>query len=83
VDPGSIDDEIPLPDLMMFGQADASVAWVEIVLDDGSTVPAKVAGGVWIGWWNESLSSVGIRATLSDGTQFTRPASLHAPKPLD
>jgi hypothetical protein len=81
VDPASIDDEIPLLDMMMFGQADGNVARVEILLEDGSTVPAMVADGVWIAWWNEALSSVGIRATLLDGTQFTRRTSLHAPKP--
>jgi hypothetical protein len=82
-DPASLDDEIPLPDLMMFGQADANVARIEILMGDGSTVRAMMAGGVWVAWWNEYLSAEGIRATLSDGTQFTRDVSLRAPKPLD
>jgi hypothetical protein len=67
--------------MMMFGQADGNVARVEILLEDGSTVPAMLADGVWIAWWSEALSSVGIRATLADGTPFTRRTSLHAPKP--
>jgi len=69
--------------MIMFGQADANVARVEVLLEDGSTVQAMLAGGVWVAWWNDSLSAVGIRSTLSDSTQFTRDVSLLAPKPLD
>jgi hypothetical protein len=79
-DPAGIDDEISVPNLMMFGQADNDVARVEVLLKDGSTVRALLAGGVWVAWWNESISAVGIRATLSDGTQFTREAHIQAPR---
>jgi hypothetical protein len=65
-------------DLLMYGPAGANVARVEVLLEDGSSVDASLGGGVWVGWWNRSISSVGVRATLDDGTTFLLDATLKA-----
>ncbi|HTI29853.1 MAG TPA: hypothetical protein VL687_05800 [Methylomirabilota bacterium] len=78
--PASIDDagNTYLADLLMYGPAAANVTRVEVLLEDGSAVEASLGGGVWVGWWNRSISAVGVRATLDDGTTFLLDATMKA-----
>ena len=78
--PASIDDagNVYLADLLMYGPAAANVARVEVLLEDGSAVEASLGGGIWVGWWNRSISAVGVRATLDDGTTFLLDATMKA-----
>jgi len=56
-----------LPDLLMVGLVADDVARVEVVLTDGSTVEARVAGGYWMAWWQYNVGSVSVRAFGADG----------------
>lgn len=78
--PATIDDagNTYLADLVMYGPAAGNVARVEVLLEDGSSVHASLGGGVWVGWWNRSISAVGVRATLDDGTTFLLDATMKA-----
>jgi len=78
--PASIDDagNEYVADLLLYGPAAANVARVEVLLEDGSTVEASLSGGGWVGWWNRSISSIGVRATLDDGTTFLLDATMKA-----
>ncbi len=71
-DPGAIDaagspDPLRLPDLLMVGAVADDVVRVEVVLTDGSTVEARVAGGYWLAWWQFNVGSVSVRAFGADG----------------
>jgi hypothetical protein len=66
-DPLLVDgDGLPVPgshaDVMAIGLAASEVARVAILLEDGSTVDARVAGGYWLAWWQVPLSGTAIRA---------------------
>ena len=78
--PASTDDagNTYVADLLMYGPAAVNVAHVEVLLEDGSSVGASLGGGVWVGWWNRSISAVGVRATLDDGTTFLLNATMKA-----
>jgi hypothetical protein len=65
-------------DLVMWGPAGANVVRVDVLLEDGSTVEASLNNGVWVGWWNRSISAIGVRATLDDGTTFPLDATMKA-----
>ena len=55
------------PNLLLQGWASAEVGRVEGVLEDGATVPAPLADGVWVAWWQRPVGSVAIRAYSLDG----------------
>ena len=44
-------DGVALPTHRLLGTAGAGVEGVEVVLPDGTTVPAALADGVWGAWW--------------------------------
>lgn len=48
-------------DMLMVGSAAPRLERVEVVLEDGSLVPAYVQDGMWIAWWNLPLSAVEVR----------------------
>ena len=70
--PATVDDAgtIRVADLVMYGPAAPNVARVDVLLEDGSSIEAHISHGLWLGWWNRSISAVGVRATLDDGTTF-------------
>lgn len=70
---GSVDaDGNPLPSdppyMLVQGFSAADVTRVEAVLEDGSRVPAVVADGVWVAWWQRNLGTTAIRAYGTDGS---------------
>jgi hypothetical protein len=78
--PASVDDagNRYVADLVMYGPAAANVRRVDVLLEDGSTVEASLSDGVWVGWWNRSISAIGVRATLADGSTFPLDATMKA-----
>jgi hypothetical protein len=65
--PQTVDDEgepVPgeRPETLAIGAAEAEVDRVALVLEDGSELEAKLAGGVWLAWWREPLASTALRA---------------------
>lgn len=78
--PATVDDarNTYLADLVMYGPAAANVRRVEVLLEDGSTVEASLDDGVWLGWWNRSISAIGVRATLDNGTPYPLDATMKA-----
>lgn len=65
-------------DMMMYGPAAPNVARVRVLLEDGTAVQASLTDGVWVGWWNRSISAIGVRATLNDGSTFPLDATMNA-----
>jgi hypothetical protein len=49
------------PEITAIGIASPSVARVAIVLDDGRTLDARLAAGIWLAWWEEPVGGVAIR----------------------
>lgn len=81
---GSVDasgDPVPsdLPFMLVQGFASADVTRVEIVLGDGSRVPAPVADGVWVAWWQRNLGTNAVRAYGLDGSLLIEVPYVHAP----
>jgi hypothetical protein len=54
-------------DMLMVGAAASRFERVEVVLEDGSTVPAALDGGLWLAWWNTELAAVEVRGHEPNG----------------
>jgi hypothetical protein len=63
-------------DMLMVGSAAERFEQVDIVLEDGSVVPAVLQDGMWMAWWNDPLASVEVRGFDAEGDSITIRARL-------
>ena len=54
-------------DLLMVGSAAERFEQIEVVLEDGTTVPATLTDGMWLAWWNKPVASVEVRGYDAKG----------------
>ena len=53
------------------GRLTDEVAAVEVILADGSTVPAATSGGYWLAWWTGKTGSTAIVGRDATGAQVS------------